>query len=177
MPVGDVSHLVTEWGYIILIMSDKKILCIGEKDMESKLDMLFNKNLYTVAINLVQSQQADPASTAEVLRKYGDHLYGKQEYDDAMSQYIHTIGHLEPSHVIQKFLEANQAGLTVKEYGIILVEHRPAETVEILLRLCTDGGDPMTRRGANSMHMLMIPSPMDFVNIFVHSPQYLMEFI
>ena len=48
MPVGDVSHLVCEWGYIILIMADKKILCIGEKDMESKLDMLFKKNLYTV---------------------------------------------------------------------------------------------------------------------------------
>jgi len=45
MPVGDVSHLVCEWGYIILIMADKKILCIGEKDMESKLDMLFKKNL------------------------------------------------------------------------------------------------------------------------------------
>jgi hypothetical protein len=108
MPVGDVSHLVTEWGYIILIMSDKRILCIGEKDMESKLDMLFKKNLYTVAINLVQSQQADPASTAEVLRKYGDHLYGKQEYDEAMSQYILTIGHLEPSYVIQKFLDAKR---------------------------------------------------------------------
>jgi vacuolar protein sorting-associated protein 11 len=286
MPVGDVSHLVTEWGYIILIMNDKKILCIGEKDMESKLDMLFKKNLYTVAINLVQSQQADPASTAEVLRKYGDHLYGKQEYDEAMSQYINTIGHLEPSYVIQKFLdakriynltnyleklhdrgsaskdhttlllncytklkdveklnhfikdedgigeikfdvetairvcraagyheyamfvakkagrhelylkilledlgrydealqyisglEANQAGLTVKEYGKILVEHRPAETVEILLRLCTDIGDPTTRRGSNSMHLLTIPSPMDFINIFVHSSKYLMEFL
>ncbi|KAG2565669.1 hypothetical protein PVAP13_7NG132300, partial [Panicum virgatum] len=244
MPVGDVSHLVCEWGYVILIMADKKILCIGEKDMESKLDMLFKKNLYTVAINLVQSQQADPALTGEVLQKYGDHLYGKQEYDEAMSQYIHTIGYLEPPYVIQKFLdakriynltnylemlhdrglaskdhttlllncytklkdveklndfikdedgigeikfdvetairvchaagyhehamfvakkagrhelylkflledlgrydealqyisslEANQAGLTAKEYGKILVEHRPAETVEILLRL------------------------------------------
>jgi hypothetical protein len=57
------------------------------------------------------------------------------------------------------------------------VEHRPSETVEILLRLCTDVGDPTTRRGSNSMHLLMIPSPMDFVNIFVHSPQYLMEFL
>jgi len=65
----------------------------------------------------------------------------------------------------------------VKEYGKILVEHRPAETVEILLRLCTDLGDPTTRRGSNGMHLLMIPSPMDFVNIFVHSAQYLMEFL
>lgn len=46
--------------------------------MGSKLDMLFRKNLYTIAINLIQGQQADAASTADVMRKYGDHLYGKQ---------------------------------------------------------------------------------------------------
>jgi hypothetical protein len=74
--------------------------------MESKLDIVFKKNLYTITINLVQSQQDDPASTAEALWKYGDHLYGKQEYDEAMSQYIHNIGHLEPSYVIPKFLDA-----------------------------------------------------------------------
>ncbi|OAY83369.1 vacuolar protein-sorting-associated protein 11 homolog [Ananas comosus] len=286
MSIGEVSHLFCEWGYIILIMADKKVLCIGEKDMESKLDMLFKKNLYTVAINLVQSQQADAAATAEVLRKYGDHLYSKQEYDEAMSQYINTIGHLEPSYVIQKFLDAqrihnltnyleklhdhgfaskdhttlllncytklkdveklnkfikdedgagehkfdeetairvcraagyqehamfvakkagkhelylkilledlgrynealqyisslesNQAGVTVKEYGKILVEHKPAETVEILLNLCTSDGKSTAARAANGMDLLMLPSPMDFVNIFVHNPQFLMEFL
>ncbi|KAJ3671703.1 hypothetical protein LUZ60_007782 [Juncus effusus] len=282
MQVGEVSHMLNEWGYVILIMSDKKVLCVGEKDMESKLDMLFKKNLYTVAINLVQSQQADLAATSEVLRKYGDHLYLKQEYDEAMNQYINTIGYLEPSYVIQKFLDAqriynltnyleklhdrglaskdhttlllncytklkdveklnqfikddgtagehkfdvetairvcraagyhehamfvakksgrhelylkilledlgrydealkyiaslavNQAGYTVKEYGKILVEHRPAETVEILLNLCcvereTNGGEELGFVGA---------SPMDFVNIFVHYPKYLMDFL
>ncbi|KAI3755658.1 hypothetical protein L1987_55463 [Smallanthus sonchifolius] len=106
--VKEVSHMLCEWGSILLIMKDKSAICIGEKDMESKLDMLFKKNLYTVAINLVQSQQADAAATAEVLRKYGDHLYSKQDFDEAMAQYIHTIGHLEPSYVIQKFLDAQR---------------------------------------------------------------------
>jgi vacuolar protein sorting-associated protein 11 len=285
MVIGEVSHMLSEWGYILLITIDKKVLCIGEKDMESKLDMLFKKNLYTVAINLVQSQQADAAATAEVLRKYGDHLYSKQEYDEAMSQYIHTIGHLEPSYVIQKFLDAqriynltnyleklhdqglaskdhttlllncytklkdvdklnqfikdedgagehkfdvetairvcrtagyhehamfmakksgrhelylkilledlgeydealqyissieqNQAGMTVKEYGKILVEHRAAQTVDILLKLCTE--DAVLNNGvANGGSIVILPSPMDFVNIFVHYPQYLMELL
>ncbi|RZR72774.1 hypothetical protein BHM03_00016931 [Ensete ventricosum] len=286
MVVGNVSHLLCEWGYIVLILSDKKVLCIGEKDMESKLDMLFKKNLYTVAINLVQSQQADAAATAEVLRKYADHLYGKQDYDEAMSQYIHTIGHLEPSYVIQKFLDAqrihnltnyleklhergfaskdhttlllncytklkdveklnkfikdedgrgehkfdvetairvcraagyhehalyvarkaerhewylkllledlgsydeallyisslepDQVGITVKEYGKILIEHRPAETVELLIRLCTDDWESTKKRMTNGMHLVMLPSPMDFVKIFIHNPKSLMEFL
>lgn len=280
MVVGEVLHMLCEWGNIILVMNDRKVLCIGEKDMESKLDMLFKKNLYTVAVNLVQSQQADAAATAEVLRKYGDHLYGKQDYDEAMSQYIHTIGHLEPSYVIQKFLDAqriynltsyleklherglaskdhttlllncytklkdveklnkfikgedgtgehkfdvetaikvcrtagyhehamfvakraerhewylkilledlgmydealqyissleiNQAGVTVKEYGKVLVEHRPVQTIDILMKLCTD-----TRESATN-DLSMLPSPMDFINIFVHSPQSLMMFL
>lgn len=286
MVVGNVSHMLCEWGNIFLIMDDKKVSCIGEKDMESKLDMLFKKNLYTVAVNIVQSQQADAVATAEVLRKYGDHLYGKQDYDEAMAQYIHTIGHLEPSYVIQKFLDAqriynltnyleklhergfgskdhttlllncytklkdvdklnnfikgeegvsehrfdvetvirvcrsagyhehamyvakkaekhewylkilledldryhealqyisslesNQAGVTIKEYGKILVEHRPVETIEILMKLCTDATESGKGSVSNGSYLSMLPSPMDFIDIFVHSPQSLMVFL
>ncbi|CAI0383530.1 unnamed protein product [Linum tenue] len=283
--VKEVSHMLCEWGNIILIMSDKSALCIGEKDMESKLDMLFKRNLYTVAINLVQSQQADAAATAEVLRKYGDHLYSKQDYDEAMAQYINTIGHLEPSYVIQKFLDAqrihnltnylenlhekglaskdhttlllncytklkdveklnvfiksedsvgehkfdvetairvcraanyhehamyvakkagrhewylkilledlgrydealeyissldsSQAGVTVKEYGKTLIEHKPAETIQILIRLCTE--DELVNRGSSSSgYLSMLPSPVDFLNIFIHHPHSLMDFL
>lgn len=38
--------------------------------MESRLDMLFKKNLYTVAIYLVRSPQAVSVSTGDILRKY-----------------------------------------------------------------------------------------------------------
>lgn len=284
--VQEVSHMLCEWGNILLIMADKSALLVVEKDMESKLDMLFKKNLYPVAINLVQSQQADAAATAEVLRKYGDHLYSKQNYDEAMAQYIHTIGHLEPSYVIQKFLDAqrihnltnyleklhekglaskdhttlllncytklkdvekldifiksedgvgehkfdvetaikvcraanyhehamyvakkagrhewylkilledldrydealqyinslepSQAGVTVKEYGKILIEHKPKETVQILMRLCTEEGDPSRGGSSNRTFVSMLPSPVDFINIFVIHPQSLMEFL
>ncbi|KAL3633629.1 Vacuolar protein sorting-associated protein 11 [Castilleja foliolosa] len=106
--VQEVSHMLCEWGNIVLVMQDKSALFVVEKDMESKLDLLFRKNIYPVAINLVRSQQADAVATAEVLRKYGDHLYSKQDYDEAMAQYINTIGHLEPSYVIQKFLDAQR---------------------------------------------------------------------
>ncbi|KAK9091894.1 hypothetical protein Syun_026805 [Stephania yunnanensis] len=255
--VKDVSHMLCEWGNIILIMSDKTAF-----------------------------QQADAAATAEVLRKYGDHLYGKQDYDEAMAQYINTIGHLEPSYVIQKFLDAqriynltnyleklhekglaskdhttlllncytklkdieklnvfiksedgigehkfdvetairvcraagyhehamyvakkagrhewylkilledlamydealeyisslepSQAGITIKEYGKILVEHKPIETIEILLRLCTEEGESAKRGTSNGAYISMLPSPVDFLNIFTHHPKSLMDFL
>ncbi|CAN4099934.1 unnamed protein product [Withania somnifera] len=267
--VKEVSQMLCEWGNIILILEDKSALCIGEKDMESRLDMLFKKNLYTVAINLVQSQQADAAATAE-----------------AMAQYIHTIGHLEPSYVIQKFLDAqrihnltnyleklhekglaskdhttlllncytklkdveklnefiqskdgvgeqkfdvetairvcraanyhehamsvakkagrhewylkilledlgryeealqyisslelSQAGVTVKEYGKILIEHKPAEIVDILMRLCTEEPELLKKGASSGAFISLLPSPIDFFNIFVHYPHALLEFL
>ena len=45
---------------------------------------------------------------AEIQRRYGDHLYAKHDYDGAVAQYAATIGCLEPSYVIRKFLDAQR---------------------------------------------------------------------
>ena len=45
---------------------------------------------------------------AEIQRRYGDHLYAKHDYDGAVGQYGATIGCLEPSYVIRKFLDAQR---------------------------------------------------------------------
>ncbi len=52
--------------------------------------------------------QADPSSCSEIQRRYADHLYSKHDYDGAMTQYVATIGYLEPSYVIRKFLDAQR---------------------------------------------------------------------
>ncbi|KAJ6840599.1 vacuolar protein-sorting-associated protein 11-like protein [Iris pallida] len=45
------------------------------------------------------------------------------------------------------------------------------------MRLCTDTGESAKRTGMNGTYLSLLPSPMDFVNIFVHSPQSLMKFL
>ena len=52
--------------------------------------------------------QADASSCGEIQRRYADHLYSKHDYDGAMTQYVSTIGYLEPSYVIRKFLDAQR---------------------------------------------------------------------
>lgn len=42
---------------------------------------------------------------------YGDHLYKKGDFEGAMQQYQNTIGHLDPSYVIRRFLDAQRIGL------------------------------------------------------------------
>ena len=52
--------------------------------------------------------QAELSAVAEIRRRYGDHLYAKHDYDAAMAQYVATIGFMEPSYVIRKFLDAQR---------------------------------------------------------------------
>lgn len=69
--------------------------------------MLFKKNLYPLAISIANSQHYDYDSVIEIFTQYGDHLYGKGDYDGAIAQYVRTIGRLEPSYVIRKVCVLN----------------------------------------------------------------------
>ncbi len=52
--------------------------------------------------------QADDKVVADIQARYAGHLYNKHDHDGAMQQYLATIGHLEPSFVIRKFLDAQR---------------------------------------------------------------------
>ena len=77
-------------------------MCLEEKSTGDKLDMIYRKSLYGLALNLAATQNLDAASQADIHRQYGDHLYTKGDHDGAMQQYVKTIGHLQPSYVIRK---------------------------------------------------------------------------
>jgi hypothetical protein len=55
-----------------------------------------------LAINLAQKAGLDAPQQNVILRKFGDHLYSKQDYDTAMQQYLKAIDNTEPSQVIRK---------------------------------------------------------------------------
>lgn len=52
--------------------------------------------------------QADEGILARIHQRYGDHLHARGDYDGAMAQYMATMGHLEASYVIRKFLDAQR---------------------------------------------------------------------
>jgi tetratricopeptide (TPR) repeat protein len=111
-----VSHILQEWGKLFILSSEtgsdgtlKQVMHqLEEKDIQTELEMLCQKNLYTTAINLANNQQLDPNYVVEIYRIHGDHLYHKKDYDGAMTQYLKTIGKLEPSYIIRLFLDAQR---------------------------------------------------------------------
>uniref|UniRef100_A0A3B4YYB9 VPS11 core subunit of CORVET and HOPS complexes n=1 Tax=Stegastes partitus TaxID=144197 RepID=A0A3B4YYB9_9TELE len=104
----DVIDVVAEWGSFYILTREGKMFVLQEKDTQTKLEMLFKKNLFVMAINLAKSQHLDSDGLSEIFRQYGDHLYLKGDHDGAIQQYIRTIGKLEPSYVIRKFLDAQR---------------------------------------------------------------------
>ncbi|KAI7820795.1 hypothetical protein BC939DRAFT_217617 [Gamsiella multidivaricata] len=103
-----IRSVICEWGSIYIVENGGKVYRLDEMETSAKLDILFKKNMYLLAINLAHNQKYDNASISEIIKKYGDHLYNKGDYDGAMAQYIRTIGRLEPSYVIRKFLDAQR---------------------------------------------------------------------
>ncbi|BDA46644.1 Vacuolar protein sorting-associated protein 11 homolog [Coccomyxa sp. Obi] len=101
-------HVEVAWGQVVVVQADGGVAYLQEKELSAKLELLYSKSLYLVALNLATSEEAEPSAVAEIQRRYGDHLYAKHDYDAAMGQYVATIGYLEPSYVIRKFLDAQR---------------------------------------------------------------------
>lgn len=107
----NITYVVAEKSIIFVFTKDGSVFKLVEKDTQTKMDTLFRKNLYQVAIDMAENDDTlAPNTLTEIYREYGDHLYDKGDYEGAIAQYIKTIGKgvVEPSYVIKQFLEAQR---------------------------------------------------------------------
>ncbi|KAI9501099.1 Vacuolar protein sorting-associated protein 11 [Coemansia spiralis] len=105
---GGVRGVATEWGSIFVLGGHGTLDYFSEKDLLEKLDILYRQNLYPLAVKMAQNGNYDLASVAGIYRRYGDWLYSKDDFDTAMAQYMQTIGYVEPSYIIRKYLDAQR---------------------------------------------------------------------
>ncbi|GAQ03110.1 vacuolar protein sorting-associated protein 11 homolog [Aspergillus lentulus] len=105
---GSVKHVFIEWGDLFLLSTDGKVYRYREKSLQQKLEILYQRNLYILAINLAQKKGIDALQQNAIYRKYGDFLYQKGDYDTAMQQYLRAIDNTEPSQVIRKYLDTQR---------------------------------------------------------------------
>jgi vacuolar protein sorting-associated protein 11 len=96
--------------------------------------MLYQRNLYTLAVELAQKCGMSPQQQNIIFRKYGDYLYQKGSYDEAMTQYIKAIDSTEPSQVIRRFLDTQRIHNLI-EYLEELHDHHKATSDHTTLLL------------------------------------------
>ncbi|CAF1519724.1 unnamed protein product [Rotaria sp. Silwood1] len=101
-----IQCVVNEWGYIHILTGDGELHRLIEKDLHSRLHLLFRKNCFQLALQLAKKNRTSKQGMAEIFKQFGDHLYARNEYETATDQYCKTIGFLEPSYVIKKFLDS-----------------------------------------------------------------------
>jgi len=121
----------------VIITSGGSIVTLTEKVTSDKVSLLVQKNLYGAAISMAFADPAyKSADITTLFRKYAEHLYRKGDFPAAMDQYMYTIGSLEPSHVIFRFLDAPKIPLLTK-YLEELRTRNIASSVHIeLLKTC-----------------------------------------
>ncbi|KAF2145667.1 uncharacterized protein K452DRAFT_243896 [Aplosporella prunicola CBS 121167] len=122
---SQIQTVFVEWGDLFVMTMDGKLYRYHEKSFQQKLELLYQRNLYVLAINLAQKAGLDTAQQNVILRKYGDHLYQKGDYDTAMQQYLKAIDNTEPSQVIRKYLDTQRIHNLI-EYLEELHEHQKA---------------------------------------------------
>ena len=109
-----VREVFSQWGNIYVLSNDGKLSCLQEKPTATKLDMLYRRGYYVLALDVAKTQQMGKESVADIHRKYGDYLYAKPDYDAAMQQYLQTIGYVQPSYVIRKVGRASDSPCIIK---------------------------------------------------------------
>lgn len=120
-----------------VLTSGGSVVTFAEKTTQEKISLLVQKNLYSAAIVVGFSDpNYDRAEVTKLYQKHAEHLYRKGDFAGAMDQYIFTIGSLESSHVIFRFLDAPKIPFLVK-YLEKLRTQEMATSVHIeLLRTC-----------------------------------------
>ena len=107
-PIPPVQAMVSEWGMLYILAKDGRMFQLSEKDISSKLEVLFRKNQFSLASELAQNYNYGADQLAEISKRYADHLYKNGDYETAITQYCKTIGIVEPSYVIRKFLDSSR---------------------------------------------------------------------
>lgn len=121
----------------IVFTSGGSIVTMTEKGTTEKVNLLVQKNLYQAAIFVAY---ADPSYETEditlLYRRHAEHLYRQADYAGAIEQYKHTIGSLEPSHVIFRYLDAPKIPLLVSYLEELRSRDMATTVHNELLRTC-----------------------------------------
>jgi len=109
--ISGVKEMFISWDDFFVLTLDGKLYRYHEVGLQAKLDILYSRNLYVLAINLASKAGIKESKLRGIYRRYADYLYGKGDYDGSMQWYIKALGPANEegvSTVIRKFLDTQR---------------------------------------------------------------------
>ena len=67
-PIRPIHALLSEWGSLFALTEDNRLFQLTEKDIRSKLEILFKKNNYDIAVKIAKSQHYNEEGLKDIFR-------------------------------------------------------------------------------------------------------------
>ena len=115
--INNILSIITDKERIHILYTtgvSKKILCLKEKDNKEKFDTFYKKQFFETALNYAKNLKYDKKKLSEISKLHAEHLYKKGDYEKSIEQYKATINYLDPSYVIQKFLDGSKLNYLIE---------------------------------------------------------------
>ena len=109
-------HCDEEFLYILIenMSNQKMIYKLKEKENKEKFDIFYKKFFFDTAENYAKNLGYEEKKVSEINKRYAEHLFQKQNYEASIMQFEKTINYLDPSYVIQRFLEGSKLDYLIK---------------------------------------------------------------
>lgn len=104
-----VRQMLIEWNSVLLLYEDNSVTKMSEANMPEKIEHLIKNEQFDVALVVAQSQLMGPSVISEIHRQRGDSYQEKHQFQKSIDEYKLTIGFLEPSYVITRFIDPQHA--------------------------------------------------------------------
>ena len=87
---SSVHCICHQWNSICIFSGDEELELtrLIESDVDQKLEILFQRNLFDVAISICQEHGLGESGLSDVYKRWADYLYNKGEYFQAAEKYI-----------------------------------------------------------------------------------------
>ncbi|RCK55592.1 E3 ubiquitin-protein ligase PEP5 [Candida viswanathii] len=145
IPNSSVFHAFMLSGDLYLLTSDGILYKIHEKPVNQQIEIILQRELFSVAFNLAQQKSLPNETLLKIENLHGDYLYDQAQFDEAIGIYIKCLELFDDNvdqdidefimNIITKFKEAvNIPNLT--QFLIRLYEKSLASIDHITLLLC-----------------------------------------
>ncbi|OAA69812.1 vacuolar protein sorting protein [Cordyceps fumosorosea ARSEF 2679] len=132
--ISPVKFIFEVWGDIFTVTEQGKVYRYHEKSVQQRLDMIYQRNMFPLALELARNSGMDSKEQSVIYRKFGDHLYQKADYDGSMVQYIRAIDTTEPSQVIRKLKDKEKLEKFIESPGDLKFD------LDTAISMCRQGG-------------------------------------
>ena len=133
---GGVKEVFSSWGNLYLINTEGEVNELTEKEMSAKLNILYSRNLYQLAIQFAEKANLPFPQLNDIIEKYGDYLFSRGEYDAALQQYLRAITTVNHSEIIRKYLDVQRIANLVQILEELHTQHLANSDHTTLLLNC-----------------------------------------